>query len=106
MSALMMELAEELRHRKVRAEVAWTPREANFHADVLANGNVTGFMADRRLTLDLAAPKWHILPQALTVGAELHATVSARAKRRRNWAAKQRPRKRPRRERLKAREPW
>ena len=39
LSAIVMELAFELKQRDVIADVAWTPRESNCEADALSNGD-------------------------------------------------------------------
>ena len=49
-SALVMELAADVKKNRVKATVEWTPREFNREADALANGDSSQFSPERRAT--------------------------------------------------------
>ena len=67
-SAVVMELAAHLKHRRMRANVQWAPRTTNHEADNLANGITTGFNPDLRVHVEPGSLKWFVLPEALEMG--------------------------------------
>ena len=70
LSALLMELSEQLRHSGMRPDVRWAPREANCEADRLANGDTAGFDPSLRLHVLPPVGGWFLLDDALAMGAE------------------------------------
>ena len=69
-SALVMELAAEMKKGSVRAQVEWTPREFNREADALANGDSSQFSPGLELRVEPHTLKWHVLDRALALGLE------------------------------------
>ena len=108
LAAVVMELAEEMGHRGLVADVSWVPRDANEEADALSRGVTTGFSAERRVVVDPARLSWYILPDALRWGEQLKQATDARKSEGAPTGARARRhgRKRARHERLKARDPW
>ena len=60
-SALVMELAAEMKKGSVKAQVEWTPREFNREADALANGDSSQFSPGLELRVEPHTLKWHVL---------------------------------------------
>ena len=67
-SALLMELASHMKHHGIKANVQWSPREANREADRLANGDSTDFDPAYCLHIDPGALSWYMLEDALVMG--------------------------------------
>ena len=61
-SAVVMELSCYLKRMAAKASVEWAPRSANYEADALANGVTCSFDPSRRITVDVTALRWEILP--------------------------------------------
>ena len=68
LSAVVMELAFELKKREIIADVAWIPRESNVEADALSNGDFSQFNEELRVKVDLPKLQWHFLDRALAMG--------------------------------------
>ncbi len=96
---VVMELATLLDDANLRMDVRWTPRERNQEADALANGDFSSFSAANRVHLDAASAKWKVLDKAMTEGLRFYSELPPPL-------AAERPRKRQRQERLRARDPW
>ena len=108
LSAVVMELAEEMKGRGLIAEVAWAPRSTNEEADALSRGVTDGFDAALRAEVDLSTASWHIFDAALLWGQAFfdeygHRKADVRQDRAR---PRRRGRKRPAEDRLKVRDPW
>jgi len=82
--AVAMELAAQLERLGLTLDLGWAPREWNFEADALTNGDFSGFAADLRIAIDLPTVQWEVLPEMLTAGAtyfnEVKRLKEARAK--------------------------
>ena len=63
--AVVMELSEEVRRRRILPAVRWLPLELNEEADALSRGVVDGFSPGRRIVVDFEKLPWHLLPGAL-----------------------------------------
>ena len=105
-SALVMELAAEMKKNRVKAQVEWTPREFNREADALAKGDTSQFSPELELRLEPHTLKWHVLDRPREMGA-----IAERAhdRTRRSGGLPFRARKQKRRkpeERLKFKDPW
>ena len=70
-SAVVMELACDLKRMSIKAVVDWAPRTANYEADELANGNTSRFDPAKRITFEESKVLWDILPEALQKGREM-----------------------------------
>jgi len=68
LSAILMELSEQMRVHGQRAEVNWSPREANKEADHLANGDFALFDEALRIPTTAESLRWFILDDALREG--------------------------------------
>ena len=105
-SALVMELAAEMKKSSVKAQVEWTPREFSREADALANGYSSQFSPSLELRVEPHTLKWHVLDRALAMGLEAekaHDRVKGRG------CLPDRTQKQKRRkpeDRLKAKDPW
>ena len=69
-SAVLMEMAVQLKKRSPQASVQWTPRTANREADSLANGNTQNFNPHYECVIYPDSFEWLVLPQALERGRE------------------------------------
>ena len=83
----------------------WTPREFNAEADALTNDDFSGFSMDRRIKVDVAELEWIHLTKMETLAKEFYSSIQD-MKRARGGEAVPAPRKVPRGERLRDREPW
>ena len=106
LAAVVMELGEELRHRDMIADVSWAPRDTNEEADALSRGVSDGFDPALRIEVDLATVPWRIFGEALRWGQDLADEVAARRAGGGPRLQRRPARKRPRGERLRARDPW
>ena len=76
LAAITMELASELKEKRILFEAAWVPRELNSEADRLSCGDSNGFDPAKRRDVEPHSLSWHVLPAALQWGRELSARVS------------------------------
>ena len=108
LAAVVMELGEELASRNLVANVAWSPRATNEEADALSRGDHTGFAAALRVHVDLDQVRWHVFGEALKWGSDFEREAAGRRAAVAQERARARPggRKRPRDQRLRARDPW
>ena len=105
-SALVMELAAEMKKSSVKAQVEWTPREFNREADALANGDSSQFSPSLELRVEPHTLKWHVLDRALAMGLEAE-KAHDRVKRRGCLPDRtQKQKRRKPEDRLKAKDPW
>ena len=74
---VLMELAEQLRARRLALQLWWLPREANTEADALTNGELGAFDASRRIAFDWESLPWRALPGLLKEGAAFAEQVAA-----------------------------
>ena len=105
-SALVMELAAEMKKNRVEVQVEWTPREFNREADALANGDTSQFSPELELRVEPHTLKWHVLDRAVEMGL---IAEKAHDRLRRSGGLPDRARKQKRRkpeERLKFKDPW
>lgn len=102
---LLMELAEQMKHRHLSLELEWTPREDNTEADALSNFEVSQFDPDKRIRIDPSDIPWMILPQFVEESANLFAELQADSTRRKRKQSDLWPGAK-KRLRLKATDPW
>ena len=67
-SAVLMEMAAQLKKRRLQASVQWTPRTANRGADSQANGDTQSFNPECECAILPESTDWLVLPQALERG--------------------------------------
>ena len=103
LSAVLMELSEELKGRDMVADVNWTPREANMEADALSNFATEGFDERLRVPVSLDTTPWHVLDQAITWGREFEVQVAGMRAPKQSFRSR---RKKRAEERLRAKDPW
>jgi len=104
--AVAMELAAQLERMGLTLDLGWAPREWNFEADALTNGDFSGFAAELRIKINLPEVRWEVLPAMLAAGAAYFSEVKhAKETRALSGAAAPR-RKRRREEALRVRDPW
>ena len=83
-SALVRELAAEMKKNRVKAQVEWTPREFNREADALANGDTSQLSPELELRVGPHTLKWHVLSRNGT-----HCREGARIAQTECWASRQ-----------------
>jgi len=104
--AVAMELAAQLERLGLTLDLGWAPREWNFEADALTNGDFSGFAADLRIAIDLPEVRWEVLPAMLAAGAAYFNEVKHVKETRAQSGAAAPRRKRRREEALRVRDPW
>ena len=88
--------------------LSWVPREQNSEADALTNEEFRAFDPEKRVTIDLAAVEWCILPRMMDVARDIYrqaqaAKVQAGSP---GTTAPAVPRGQKRRAGLRVRDPW
>ena len=68
-SALLMEVATHMKHQGIKADVQWSPREANRQADQLAIGDFSDF--DPTYHLEPGSLSWYVLDNVLAMGRDV-----------------------------------
>ena len=63
-----MELAAQLEARGLDLSLEWIPRDANSEADLLADGDSSGFSDEHRVDADISKLGWYVLPGLLEEG--------------------------------------
>ncbi len=96
---VIMELATVLDEFSLRMQAAWTPRELNREADALSNGDTSGFAEEYRIHIDPLEVQWRVLDDVMAEGVRYYEELP-------KAHAGPPPRKRPRQERLRHRDPW
>ena len=109
LSAVVMELSEQLEARGSWLKLAWAPRQQNEEADALSNQQFEGFDMDKRMHLDPAAVEWIILPKMLELGGGMIKELEERRRRKREErrsAKEAKKRRKLAKDTLKVRDPW
>ena len=68
LSAVVMELSEQLEARGSWLKLAWVPRQQNEEADASSNEQFDGFDMDKRIHLIPKDVEWITLPKMLELG--------------------------------------
>ena len=105
-SAVLMEMAMQLKKRSLQASVHWTPRSANREADALANGNTQNFNPDYECVIRPGTFEWLVLPQALEKGRAAEDEFRAFRESGRDPQRGRKQKKRRVEDRLKVKDPW
>ena len=85
----------------------WVPRGSNAEADRLADGRFDGFSPDLRVHADLSSVKWLVLPALLESGEKFYASMRGKTKKPAGHPGQRAAGGlRPKRLKLKARDPW
>ena len=110
---ILMELAHQLRKRRLVLRADWLPRLQNQEADDLTNGEFSAFTPSKRIRADLRYMSFAILPELFAEGsAYVEGLEAQRAKEKQRIAAGGPPasgpgaRKRKPAEALRVRDPW
>ena len=101
-----MEMAAQLKKRRLQASVQWTPRTANREADSLANGDTQNFNPEYECVILPESIDWLILPQALEKGRQSEVEFRAFRESGRDPQRGRKQRKRKVEDRLKMTDPW
>ena len=103
---VVMELAAQAEHRRVRMEAQWTPRDRNREADDLSNLRTESFDPENEVKVNLEDQSWFVMPQLLESGQKFHEEKQREALQRKReekcWGRKRRKKE----EKLKFREKW
>jgi hypothetical protein len=109
-TALLLELSEQLRRRRAILDLQWLPRDSNSEADALTNLNFEGFTPDKRIEVKSADIKWAILPDIMGVSMDLYNDVCKQRLVNKNMAAGKtawnKARKTAANKRMKWADPW
>ena len=110
LAPMLIELTEQLRHRKLELHLVWERRDKNKEADSITNECFDDFDASKRITVDFPAFPWLVLNDAMKWAKEVYDLaqdkktnrpqgpwVSAPSWKRRKTAAA---------ERLRCKDPW
>ena len=105
-SAVVMELAAHLKHRRLKSNVQWAPRTTNREADDLANGITAGFNRELRVHVAPSSHKWWSLPEASEMGRCSEEAFTAFKDSGRDPHRGKRLTRRPQEKRLRFVDPW
>ena len=111
LTAIIMELSEQLCQRRMMLGVEWIPRDQNEEADALTNDDFSLFSPERRIDVKLEEIKFAVLEGLLEESEKFHTEIKQR-KEEGAGREKAHERKGPRdragtkRRKLRYREPW
>ena len=105
-SALLMELASHMRHKGIKDNVHWAPRETNYEADRLGNGDFSGFSPEYRIPIDFYSTRWYVLDEALSMGRDAEQAYEFAKEMHRLPRTTRREKRKRQDERLKFTDPW
>ena len=105
---ILMELAAQLRWRRMELGLHWAPREQNEEADALTNDLFESFDPRRRARVELASVPWIVLDEMSAASEELFLEIQGRkaGAKRETCGGNSLPRRGPPRKKLRARDPW
>ena len=104
---ILTELAEQLRARRLKLDLAWVPRLQNEEADALTNQQYESFDPRLEVKLDLERIDWIVLKKMSGVAEDIYTRLND-MKTERKAALEQHaaPQKRRPEDRLRHRDPW
>ena len=107
LTALLIELSEQLRARECGLHLLWRQRDINTEADAITNEDFSSFSPALRVNVVPSEIKWLVLPEVLASSQKLYEeVVSERAVQKQNSTAKFRWKKTGPAKRLKFSDPW
>lgn len=77
LTLLMMEMAEELRHKNLQLDLKWTKRDNNVGADSLTNEDFSDFSKELRVEVKEEDLKWKVLDALCPRSSQLFEEVKA-----------------------------
>ena len=110
LSALLVELSEQLRRRNIELHLDWLPREKNQEADAITNQDFSAFTPENEIKITPKDIPWIVLPEVLEWARDIYEITEQQKKKRKegNFLSKEiwKRRKTAAAERLRTKDPW
>ena len=78
LGVILMELAHQMRRRRLVLRAHWLPRDQNEEADALTNFDYSHFDMGKRIEVDLDKLDFKVLPDLFACGESFHAELKSK----------------------------